>query len=126
VHAQPAGGGLTCYVDDGYLCYEYNLFFIMRTKIRSARRLSPGRATIQIKTAVLEPRPGSPLSISMSVNGEDDGSDKVPVSAPLLFSANDCLDIGICLGGPVSLDYYDRASFPFNGHIDAVNVRYAS
>jgi hypothetical protein len=57
-----AGGGLTCYVDDGYLCYEYNLFIIMRTKIRSARRLSPGRATIQIKTAVLEPKPGSPLS----------------------------------------------------------------
>ena len=121
-----AGGGLTCYVDDGYLCYEYNLFIIMRTKIRSARRLSPGRATIQIKTAVLEPRPGSPLSISMSVNGEDYASDKIPISAPLIFSANDCLDIGICLGGPVSLDYYDRAPFPFTGHIDAVNVRYAS
>lgn len=84
-----AGGGLTCYVDDGYLCYEYNLFIIMRTKIRSARRLSPGRATIQIKTAVLEPKPGSPLSISMSVNGEDYGSDKIPISAPLIFSAND-------------------------------------
>ena len=23
-----AGGGLTCYVDDGILCYEYNLFII--------------------------------------------------------------------------------------------------
>jgi hypothetical protein len=121
-----AGGGLTCYVDDGYLCYGYNLFIIMRTKIRSARRLSPGRATIQIKTAVLEPKPGSPLSISMSVNGEDYGSDKIPISAPLIFSANDCLDIGICLGGPVSLDYSDRAPFPFNGQIDTVNIRYTS
>ena len=46
------------------------------------------------------------------------------VSAPLLFSANDCLDIGTCLGSPVSLDYYDRAPFPFNGHIDTVSVRY--
>jgi hypothetical protein len=121
-----SGGGLTCYVDDGYLCYEYNLFIVMRTKIRSQRRLNPGRATIQIETTVLEPTPGSPLNISMSVNGENFGADKVAISAPLLFSANDCLDIGTCLGGPVSLDYYDRAPFPFNGHIDTVNVRYSS
>jgi len=26
----------------------------------------------------------------------------------------------------VSLDYYDRAPFPFNGTIDTVNVRYTS
>ena len=121
-----AGGGLTCYVDDGYLCYEYNLFIVMRTKIRSAQRLQPGRATIQIRPTFLEPRPGSPLKVSMSVNGDDYGSSQVPISAPLLFSANDCLDIGTCLGGPVSLDYYDRAPFPFNGQIENVNVRNTS
>jgi len=48
------------------------------------------------------------------------------VSAPLLFSANDCLDVGRCLGGPVSLDYYDRAPFPFTGQIHTLNVRYTS
>ena len=60
----------------------------------------------------------------MTVGGEEVASGVVPVSAPLLFTANDCLDIGTCLGGPVSLDYYDRAPFPFEGTIDAVNVRY--
>jgi hypothetical protein len=48
----------------------------------------------------------------------------VPVSAPLLFTANDCLDIYVCHGGRVSLDYYDRAAFPFTGTISNVNVRY--
>ncbi len=48
----------------------------------------------------------------------------MPVSAPLLFTANDCLDIGIALGSPVSLDYYDKAPFTFNGTIDQVNVKY--
>ena len=28
-------GGVTCYLDDGYLCYEYNCFILSRTKIRS-------------------------------------------------------------------------------------------
>ena len=53
-------------------------------------------------------------------------SGHVPISAPLLFTANDCLDIGMCLGGRVSLDYYDRAPFPFTGKIKKVNVRYTS
>ena len=48
----------------------------------------------------------------------------VPTSAALLFSANDCLDIGKALGSPVSLDYYDRAPFPFSGTIHHVNVHY--
>jgi len=44
----------------------------------------------------------------------------------LLFSANDCLDIGTCLGSPVSMDYYDKAPFPFEGVIDHVNVKYTT
>ena len=39
----------------------------------------------------------------------------VPVSAPLGFTANDCLDFGIDLGSPVGLEYYDQAPFKFNG-----------
>ena len=46
-----------------------------------------------------------------------------PISAPLLFSV-DCLDIGVALGSPVSLDYYDKAPFKFNGRIDQVTVKY--
>jgi arylsulfatase len=42
----------------------------------------------------------------------------------LLFSANDCLDFGIALGSPVSMGYYDRAPFPFNGTIERVHGRY--
>jgi arylsulfatase len=121
-----AGGGLTCYLDDGFLCYEYNLFIVMRTRIRSAAKVPEGAARITIQTAYVEARPGGPLSITMAVNGDEVASGVVPVSAPLLFTANDCLDIGTCLGGRVSLDYYDRAPFPFNGDIQNVNVRYAS
>jgi hypothetical protein len=98
----------------------------MRTKIRSAERLAAGPAKIEISTEYAEMKPGGPLNIVTTVNGEECASGVVPVSAPLLFTANDCLDIGTCLGGPVSLDYYDRAPFPFNGTIDSVNVRYTS
>ena len=68
--------------------------------------------------------PGGALTITMRVNGDGVASGTVPVSAPLLFSANDCLDIGPCLGGAVSLDYYEEMPFAFNGTIDLVDVRY--
>ena len=121
-----SSGGLTCYLDDGHLCYEYNLFIIMRTKIRSEQALPAGLATIAIGTEYAEVKPGGPLNITIAVNGEQCASGLVPVSAPLLFTANDCLDIGTCLGGPVSLDYYDRAPFPFTGMIERVHVRYTA
>ena len=119
-----AGGGLTCYMDDGFLCYEYNLFLVYRTKIRSAEKVPAGKVQIEIETKYAVRRPGGPLGITLKVGGKTVASGQVPISAPLLFSANDCMDIGRCLGGPVSLDYADRAPFPFNGVIDNVHVEY--
>jgi arylsulfatase len=119
-----AGGGLTCFLDDGFLCYEYNCFILMRTKIRTEQPLAPGRRRIGVRTEYAEARPGGPLDVTLSVDGDPVATGRVPVSAPLLFTANDCLDIGTCLGGPVSLDYYDRAPFPFNGTIETVEVDY--
>ncbi|MGB0102089.1 MAG: arylsulfatase [Nocardioides sp.] len=117
-------GGLTLFVEDGHLCYEYNLFIISRTKIRAEQPLPAGRTRIEVRTEYVEPRPGGPLTVTVTADGAPVMSGTVPVSAPLLFTANDCLDIGTCLGSPVSLDYYDRAPFPFEGTIDTVEVRY--
>jgi arylsulfatase len=119
-----AAGGLTCYLDDGHLCYEYNLFILMRTKIRSEAKLPAGQTTIIVETKYAEQRPAGPLDITLRVGEATVASGQVPVSAPLLFTANDCLDIGTCLGSPVSLDYRERAPFPFEGHIRRVNVAY--
>ena len=89
-----AGGGLTCFVDGGHICYEYNIFLVYRTKIRTEKTLTPGPVTIQIETCYIEPRPGGPLNIVITVNGEEWATGTVPISVPLLFSANDCLDVG--------------------------------
>jgi arylsulfatase A-like enzyme len=119
-------GGLTCFVEDGILCYEYNLFLIQRTKIRSSKKLPIGRVKIEVETAYIVPKSGGPLKVSMRVNGEIVAEGTVPISAPLLFTANDCLDIGIALGSPVSLDYFDKAAFKFNGKIDQAHVKYVA
>jgi arylsulfatase A-like enzyme len=117
-------GGLTLFVEEGILCYEYNLFLIMRTKIRATQKLPVGKVRIEVHTVYAEPKPGGPLKVAINVNGKLFATGMVPVSAPLLFTANDCLDIGIALGSPVSLDYREKAPFKFTGTIDKVNVKY--
>lgn len=119
-------GGLTCYMDDGYLYYEYNLFLIQRTKLSSDTRLSAGRVKIEVETSYVEPRPAGPLKVTLKADGKTVAEGVVPVSAPLLFTANDCLDIGLALGSPVALDYAERAPFRFNGTIHNVNVKYVA
>jgi arylsulfatase A-like enzyme len=121
-----AAGGLTCFVEDGYLCYEYNLFLIQRTKLRSADRLPAGRTKIEVETSYVERRPAGPLKVTLKAGGKAAAEGTVPVSAPLLFTANDCLDIGRALGSPVSLDYAEKAPFAFNGTIHEVHVKYVA
>ncbi|MCR9294349.1 MAG: sulfatase-like hydrolase/transferase, partial [bacterium] len=116
--------GLSCYVQDGVLSYEYNLFEIQRTQFKANDRLSAGKAKIEVTTKYLEKRPAGPLLITIKVNGQEVIQGQVPVSAPLGFTANDCFDIGTDLGSPVSLDYYDQAPFKFNGQIENVHIGY--
>jgi hypothetical protein len=58
------------------------------------------------------------------VNGHEVASGTVPVSAPLMFTANDCLDFGTDLGSPVSVDYFDDAPVKFTGKITSAHVKY--
>lgn len=117
-------GGLSVYVKEGSLCYEYNLFEINRTNFCSKGKLQAGRATIEVETVFASPKPGSPANVTMKVNGALFAKGTVPLTAPLIFSANDWLDVGTDLGTPVSLDYFDKEPFPFNGKIDKFNVKY--
>jgi arylsulfatase len=119
-----AGGGLTAFVVDGILTYEYNLFLVQRTTVAASDPLPEGDHTIEIETSYVEPRPGGPLSVVLRVDGAEVASGTVPVSAPLLFSANDCLDIGRAYGGAVSRAYADRMPFAFDGEIGRVHVSY--
>ena len=119
-----AGGGLTAFVVDGVLTYEYNLFLVQRTTVAASEPLAAGDHTIEIETSYLEPRPGGPLSVVLRVDGTEVASGTVPVSAPLLFSANDCLDIGRAYGGAVSRAYADKMPFAFDGEIGRVHVAY--
>ena len=117
--------GLSCYVKDGILGYEYNLFQIQRTQIKAKTKLPTGKMTIEVVSKLATPKPTGPMNVILKVNGREVAQGQVPVTAPLGFTANDCLDFGSDLGSPVSLDYFDTAPFKFNGTLGTSTIKYA-
>jgi arylsulfatase len=117
-------GGLSCYVIDGYLHYEYNLFEIDRTHIQSKSKLPEGKVTIEVVSTMKTDKKAGPMDVILKVNGKKVGKGEVPITAPLLFTANDCLDFGSDLGSPVSIDYFDKAPFDYNGTIGVSKISY--
>jgi arylsulfatase len=50
-----AAGGLTVYMADGYVCYEYSLFILQRARIRSEHRLPTGGRRSRSRWATRRP-----------------------------------------------------------------------
>ena len=117
-----AGGGLALYMDKGQLVYEYNMMIIERYFARSANRLAPGKHRIEVDTTLKERRPLSPADVVLKVDGKEVARTLVGRTVPGAFTASETLDIGEDLGSPVSLDYFSRAPFRFNGKIGRVTV----
>jgi arylsulfatase len=116
-----ASGGLTLYMDRGELVYEYNMMIIERYTARSAQKLGPGKHRIEVDTTIA--RPGAPADVILTVDGKEAGRTEVKRTVPAAFTATETFDVGVDLGSPVSLAYFDRRPFAFDGKILAVNVQ---
>ncbi len=116
-------GGITCYLKDRYLCYEFNLFEIQRTKLKSKDKLPTGKVTVEVESRLVE-KIGGPLDVTLKVNGATVAKKRVPAAMSLHFTSNATFDIGRDQDSPVSLDYFDQAPFEFNGKIGTTKIKY--
>lgn len=119
-----ASGGLTLFMDQGKLNYEYNLMIIERYKVQTDQPIAPGRHLIDVNTIISQPR--GPATVMISVDGVQVATTTVNRTNPGIFTASETFDVGIDLGSPVSLDYFDRAPFAFNGVIQRIITSYPS
>ena len=105
------------------LCYEFNLFEVQRTKLKSKDKLPTGKAKIEVDSK-LAAKIGGPMDVTLKVNGDVVAQGRVPAAMSLHFTSNATFDIGSDLGSPVSLDYFDKAPFAFNGTIGKTTIVY--
>ena len=113
-------GGLTLYMDKGDLVYEYNMMEIERYTARSEAKIAAGKRKIEVDTTIA--KPGAPADVVLRVDGKDVARTSVKRTVPAAFTASKSFDVEIDLGSPVSLDYFDRRPFSFNGTIEQVTV----
>ena len=115
-------GGLTLYLDEGRLVYEYNMMIIERYIARSKQALAPGKHRIEVDTTLTERRPLSPAEVVIRVDGQEVARTTVARTVPAAFTASETFDVGVDLGSPVSRDYFERRPFAFDGRIEQVAV----
>ena len=115
-----ASGGLALYMDKGDLVYEYNMMIIERYTTRSKTKLGAGKHKIEVGTTIA--KPGAPAEVVLTVDGNEAARTVVKRTVPAAFTASETFDVGVDLGSPVSLAYFDRAPFKFDGNIKSVRV----
>ncbi|MCI0632562.1 MAG: sulfatase-like hydrolase/transferase, partial [Actinobacteria bacterium] len=115
-----ASGGLALFVDRGELVYEYNMMIIERYTVRAKGALARGRHRIEVDTTIA--KPGAPAEVVLAVDGKEIARTTVARTVPAAFTASETFDVGVDLGSPVSLAYFDRAPFAFDGRITDVKV----
>ncbi|NOQ14565.1 MAG: sulfatase-like hydrolase/transferase [Methyloprofundus sp.] len=117
-----ASGGLTLYMDQGKLVYEYNMMIIEQYAASSKKSLSAGKHLIDIITVIEGNKPGAGGMVTLIVDGQEVGQAILKRSVPLLFTASETFDVGVDLGSPVSSSYDERRPFAFDGKITSVEV----
>ena len=115
-----ASGGLTLYTDQGRLIYEYNMMIIERYFVKSDGKIGADKHRIEVDTAIANP--GAPAEVVLTVDGNQAARTTVKRTVPAAFTASETFDVGVDLGSPVSLDYFDRRPFAFDGKIEKLAV----
>ncbi|MFB9053109.1 arylsulfatase [Formosa undariae] len=116
-----AGGGITLYMENGILKYEYNMLLIENYSGQSAQPLAKGKHKLVINTQVKGPAQAG--TVNISVDGNEVMNVSLNRTVPLAFTATETFDVGVDLGSPVSYDYYKKRPFKFDGIIENVHVK---
>lgn len=116
--------GFTVYMDKGFLKAEYNAMTLDRYKVSSKSAIPAGKVKIEVETRYDKLERLAPATVTLKVNGEQVAQGRIERSVPGTHTASETFDVGKDLGSPVSLDYFDRAPFAFNGKIEKIHIGY--
>ncbi len=122
-----SSGGLSLFMDNGILKYEYNMLLIDRYKAASLEPIPAGdHRTIEVETTIDSASDPPSGEVVIRVDGLEVGRTAIDQVVPVGFTASETFDVGTDLGAPVSLDYAELAPFEFEGTINKVEVKLPS
>ncbi len=116
-----AFGGWVLFLIDGVPRYCYNVFGLQRFTVQGTKAVPAGTHEVRAHFAYDGGGLGKGGTVTLSVDGEDVGSGRVEATVPMLFSADETLDLGVDTASPVSNDYTPEESV-FTGTVNWVRL----
>ncbi len=108
-------GGLSLFVKDGHLTYQYNYAGLRQSVIRSDRKLPSGKVEVAVDFTPGIPMPGTSAQVRLLFGSDEVAAGEVPNTTPFRFSVYESFNIGADLLTPVSQEY--AVPFAFTGKI---------
>src|SRR5262249_59502053 len=90
-----------------------------RYDFMSTEKLSPGKHIIEVAFTPEAPKPGSPATVAVAVDGKRVAEGRVEEQIPQRCGT-ETMDVGMDCVSPVCSDYEKKGLFPFNGTIESV------
>jgi arylsulfatase len=116
-----AFGGWSLYVTDGKPKYCYNLFGIQHFYVEGSSRVPAGTHQVRMEFAYDGGGLGKGGTARLFIDGTSVGEGRVEGTVPMLFSADETLDLGTDSASPVS-DDYSAEEGRFTGTINWVQL----
>jgi arylsulfatase len=115
-------GGWALYAHEGRLKYCYNLLGLQRFDVETngGSGMTAGRHQVRMEFDYDGGGPAKGGTVSLFIDGDKAGEGRVDATAPVIFSADDTLDVGEEGGALVTPDYdHDNA---FSGSVNWVQI----
>jgi len=117
--------GWSLFMWDGKVRFHYNFFGIRRYDVTSPQPLAPGRYTIELSFTPESPKPGSPASVTLSIDGVQVAQGRIDEQIPMRCGT-ETMDVGMDCVSPVCSDYEHKGLFPFTGTIESVTFAFGA
>jgi arylsulfatase A-like enzyme len=117
-------GGWSVYANKGKLKYCYNLGGVQRFYVEAANPLPAGEHQVRVEFAYAGGGLAKGGKVTLYTDGKKVAEGEVAMTLPMVYSADDGLDVGEDSGAPVSDDYGPTGN-AFNGRIKGVQLAIA-
>jgi arylsulfatase len=117
-------GGWSLYANKGKLKYCYNLGGVQHFYVEAANPLPPGEHQVRMEFAYAGGGLAKGGKVTLYTDGKKVAEGQVAMTLPMVYSADDGLDVGEDSGAPVSEDYGATGN-AFNGRIKGVQLAIA-
>jgi len=116
-----AFAGWSLYAKDGKPTYCYNLLGLQRFKIEGESSIPVGDHQVRMEFAYDGGGLAKGGTVTLYVDGDEVGEGRVEGTIPMVFSADETMDVGRDTASPVSDDYSGRQSV-FTGTVNWVQI----